>query len=428
MPAIVPNPLPCSIAHRIRIASVISALKRVRPRTPFYELSAHRVPTLWSLYRGLLRDAPGENIRFRVRMLFRKNQHVVKAHTAKEQLVMGYKRDDWRDTKDTQWLESFKRAEQGDIKLQDVLSRYERMIATKREKTTWKMRILEAFNWEAKLRKRPIFKGSFIRPSFENKLLPRLTPQPAHITGMIVRRRIARGRQWEQRETLKSWAHDLRYESLFEYALFKSTRGEAVGAVRPMKGRVLENHADRCAGEIVQLLPKEHLSWAPVYTGRAKANWDEPFVKRQAELKECLMRDISRYRAAPPTGLVLQGKQARQDKVANKTVQRQRERSGEVTTAVIKRRRSAPPAHIRELMTPRQMLTDRAVREASEGGWSGTIKARTGVHMNMPEKWKAEGGWEDEETKKRLDDMEREIRAENERRRNSSQLEVAPLS
>jgi len=33
----------------------------------------------------------GAQIRFRVRMLFKENQHVVKAHDAKEQLVMGYK-------------------------------------------------------------------------------------------------------------------------------------------------------------------------------------------------------------------------------------------------------------------------------------------------------------------------------------------------
>lgn len=407
--SVVPIPLPCSTAHRVRIASVISPLKRVRPRVPFYELSAHRVPTLWSLYRGLLRHAPGENIRFRVRMMFRKNQHVVKAHSAKQQLVMGYK-----------WLESFKRAEQGDIKSRNVLSRYERMIATKREKTAWKMRILEAFSWEAKLRSRPIFKGSFIRPSLDNKLLPRLIPQPAHITGMIVRRRLARERRWEQREILKSWAHDLRCESLFEDALLKSA---TVGAARHMEGRLLGDRANQCAGEV-----KEHLLWAPVYTGGAKSEWGEPFLKRQAELKECMMRDISRYRAAPPAGLILQAKQARREKVANKTIQRQRERSGEVTTATIKRRRSAPPAHVRELMTPRQLLVDRAIREASEGGWSGAVKAHMGVHMHMSEKWKAEGGWEDEDKKKLLDQMEREIRAENERRRKHSKLKAAPFS
>lgn len=137
------------------------------------------------------------------------------------------------------------------------------------------------------------------------------------------------------------------------------------------------------------------------------------------------MRDISRYRAAPPAGLVLQAKQARREKVANKTIQKQRERSGEVTTTTIKRRRSAPPAHVRELMTPRQLLMDRAIREVSEGGWSGAVKAQMGVHMHMPEKWKAEGGWEDEEKKKILDQMEREIQAENERRRKHSKLEAA---
>lgn len=142
-----------------------------------------------------------------------------------------------------------------------------------------------------------------------------------------------------------------------------------------------------------------------------------PFLERLAELKECMSREISRHRSAPSTGLLLQGKQARREKVANKTSQRQRERSGEVTTAIIRRRRSAPPAHVRELMTPRQLLVDRAMREASEGGWSGAVKAHMGVHMHMPEKWKAEGGWEDEEKKKLLDNMEREIRAENERRR-----------
>lgn len=94
---------------------------------------------------------------------------------------------------------------------------------------------------------------------------------------MIVRRRRARERRWEQRETLKSWAHDLRYESLFEYALLKSARGQAVtvGAARHMKGKMLGDHANRSAGEVVQLLREERLSWTPVYTGEAKSQWGE---------------------------------------------------------------------------------------------------------------------------------------------------------
>lgn len=170
------------------------------------------------------------------------------------------------------------------------------MIATKREKEAWKRRIREAFvrvhsvyysprrpltgisqDWEAKLRRRPIFKGSFIRPTMDNKLLPRLIPQPAHITGMILRRRIARERRWEQRDILKSWTQDLRYESLFEYALLKSARGEAVKKATPLRGRVLESHAHRCASEVVEQGREPH-PWTPVYTGRAKTKWGGPYV------------------------------------------------------------------------------------------------------------------------------------------------------
>lgn len=95
---------------------------------------------------------------------------------------------------------------------------------------------------------------------------------------MICRRRIARERRGEQRGILKSWALDLRYEGLFEYALLKSARGEAVMTGLPKKGKSLERHSDRCAGEIAQLISKEDLPWAPVYTGKAKANWGERYI------------------------------------------------------------------------------------------------------------------------------------------------------
>ena len=57
------SPSPHSLQHRANLAQLIRPLKRVRPRVPFWELAAHRIPTLWSLYRGLLRSAPGDNIR-----------------------------------------------------------------------------------------------------------------------------------------------------------------------------------------------------------------------------------------------------------------------------------------------------------------------------------------------------------------------------
>lgn len=49
---------PASVSHRSRLASLISPLRRVLPRVPFWQLKAHRVPVLWGLYRGLLRSAP----------------------------------------------------------------------------------------------------------------------------------------------------------------------------------------------------------------------------------------------------------------------------------------------------------------------------------------------------------------------------------
>lgn len=52
-----------SLAFRANLAKLVSPLRRVRPKRPFYELPAHRIPTLWYLYRGLLRNSPTEDVR-----------------------------------------------------------------------------------------------------------------------------------------------------------------------------------------------------------------------------------------------------------------------------------------------------------------------------------------------------------------------------
>lgn len=51
-----------SPTFRTDLAKLVSPLKRVRPRVPFWQLAVHRIPTL-SLYRGLLRNAVTENVR-----------------------------------------------------------------------------------------------------------------------------------------------------------------------------------------------------------------------------------------------------------------------------------------------------------------------------------------------------------------------------
>lgn len=57
-----PRPSPASLAHRQHIAQTISPLKRVRPHVPFWKLGAHRIPTLWTLYRGLLKHTGNDNV------------------------------------------------------------------------------------------------------------------------------------------------------------------------------------------------------------------------------------------------------------------------------------------------------------------------------------------------------------------------------
>lgn len=52
-----------SLTFRANLARLVSPLRRVRPRVPFYQLAAHRIPTLWTLYRGLLRKAPTDDVR-----------------------------------------------------------------------------------------------------------------------------------------------------------------------------------------------------------------------------------------------------------------------------------------------------------------------------------------------------------------------------
>lgn len=55
-------PSASSLKVRTRIAQEISGLKRTKPNVPFWRLPSHRVPTLWSLYRNLLRAAPSHNV------------------------------------------------------------------------------------------------------------------------------------------------------------------------------------------------------------------------------------------------------------------------------------------------------------------------------------------------------------------------------
>ncbi|KIK93619.1 hypothetical protein PAXRUDRAFT_503286 [Paxillus rubicundulus Ve08.2h10] len=373
----VPPPTASSLAHRAEIARLISPLRRVRPKVPFYDLAAHRIPTLWTLYRGLLRHAERENVKWRIAALFRQNRHTIQAHVAREQLIRGHK-----------WLDMFVRAKQGDARLGVVLDRYDHMIAAKRDKAEFRRLVREALE-QARLRHHPIFKGSFIRPTYYNKLLPRLVPQPASISGMIHKRRIGRNKRFAQKEEVAGWMEDLKMESAFEQALLAEQGGSQDGGKNGGNGK-------------------------RVFSADLDA-WLQPLLRKQRIINTAIKNDYARLYSPYPPALLAAGTQARCLKIQRNTLQRARERRGEIFPSTLKRMRQRPPAHIFEKMTPEQKKIDTIIRGPGEVGYTATVKRRMGVRLKNPELWTLEDGRE--EDWERLDRMEAEVRVETARRR-----------
>jgi hypothetical protein len=75
-------------------------------------------------------------------------------------------------------------------------------------------------------RNRPIFTGGFIRPTLNHVPLPRMKPQPPAISGMIVKRIIARRRRQERTAQFENDLEDLTLEERFEGGLRKVEKAE----------------------------------------------------------------------------------------------------------------------------------------------------------------------------------------------------------
>jgi hypothetical protein len=69
------------------------------------------------------------------------------------------------------------------------------------------------------MRNRAIMTGGYMRPSWFNKPLPRLSPQPIHITMMIASRRKARASRTMRFEQYSEWKEDMKHEARFERLL-----------------------------------------------------------------------------------------------------------------------------------------------------------------------------------------------------------------
>ncbi|KAH0831113.1 hypothetical protein J3R83DRAFT_13679 [Lanmaoa asiatica] len=361
---------PSSLVHRESIARLLTPLRRIRPTVAYYKLAAHRIPTLWTLYRGLQRHAERKNLKWRIRTLFEGKRHTIQAHVAKLQLERAY-----------QWLDKFVRAKQGDAYLQAVLDRYDRMIASRRERREFGRLVREAIEEQARLRTRTIFKGSFIRPTLYNKLLPRLVPQPVSISCMINKRRLRRQRRYEQSVELTEWIKDLEMESVFEKQLRRSG------------GRI-----------------------DPVFSDDPNA-WLQPLRDKLRVIQRANENDYDRLYSDYPPSLLLQGVRARRQKNWYKTRQYARERAGEVFPSTLARMRQGPPAHVLAKMTHEERKADKIVRGPGEVGYTAVVKMSMGRTLNDKELWRLEDGNGERE---RLEKMEEEVREENRRRRSVS--------
>ncbi|KAG6865178.1 hypothetical protein C0991_004621 [Blastosporella zonata] len=332
--------------------------------------------------KGLLREAPSHEIKWRVRMLFRQNQHLTGTDSTKRNLEKGYK-----------YLNAFKKANAGDKHQQAIMQRYSRALDAKSKMEYWNSLARKELAWQAKLANRPIMTGGFLRPTFANRPLPRLKPQPWHITSMIFKRRAAREKRMIALADIQERIQDLNFEAKLEAGAAELAR--KVGAVEPVFA--------------------SHLS-----------EWLEPFKVQQDMIKKTLDRD-QRRRDEPYSKEMLDAiMAARREKVANKTRELQRERGGEILRRTILRQRKGPPAHVLAMLTPEQRKMDKVVRNVSEVGYVAKIKRKLGFKLRNPNAWRAEIGAP--EDKERLGRMVREVLDQSDRRAIEASKKQPPAS
>ncbi|KDR82947.1 hypothetical protein GALMADRAFT_57643 [Galerina marginata CBS 339.88] len=357
-----------SLAFRAKLAQLVSPLRRIRTRTPFFRLAAHRIPTLWSLYRGLLRNSPTEHVKFRVRLLFRENRHLTGVAKTRERLNLAYK-----------YLDFFRKATDGDKHCQDVMLRYSRLIEMKRDKARMTRLMCEELNWLEQRRNQPIMTGSFIRPSLFNVPLPRLKPQP-QATSMIFSKRI-KARQWrhDRKKELEEQLADLAIERQFEEGL------------RRLVG----------------------FSFPTCYSGPAAAEWTQPILDAIEGIKDSQRREQVRAATPYPPELIKSVFEARRERIRNKTREKERERRGEVLKSTLKRQRRGPPAHVLAKWSPERRAMDRVARSLSEVGYVALVKRRLGFKLKDPEAGLELG---EPENRPILDQVVKFIRTENKKR------------
>ncbi|KAI0684931.1 hypothetical protein BC835DRAFT_1387032 [Cytidiella melzeri] len=371
---------------RARLAPLVSPLRRVTPRVPFWHLAAHRLPTLWSLYRGLLRAAPSNEIRRQVSARFRQKRHLTSPHQTKTEMLKAYR-----------LLDVCHLAKTGNAHAKTLLSRYSGLILAREEKEKWMRAALDAKREMDWLRNRPIVTGYF-RPSLYNKPLPRLKPQPAHISMMIRKRRRNRATRAEQYAQSEEWRGFALREVDFE---------------RKLSQEVLRTGNDD-AGKENSNETSTQPPFEPHWLGEIEA-WNMHMREHQRWLRQTFTADAERLFSSFSPRLIECVAAARREKVLNKIRERQREMKGEVLKRTIERARRGLPAWLLHRMSPKKIkLVSVAKSSISEVGYIGHAKKTLGWKVKE-DPWRMEDGPEDDQ--ERLSVVETEIKNENQRRR-----------
>lgn len=192
--------------------------------TPAQLLSEqHRIPVLWSLYRPLLRLAPDDQLAAHIKRAFRRTRSIQNLAKIKANLAEGYSvrlsrlpalsstaRAELPHVRTPQILADFDRIRAGDLSTQSRFATLSAHIARSQPAPPLPARAPP---------KHPTLTCGVLFSTPYNPPLPRLKPQPEHISMLIFARRKAIQRRWDRFAVAVERAAEAREETAFERRL-----------------------------------------------------------------------------------------------------------------------------------------------------------------------------------------------------------------
>lgn len=140
---------------------------------------------------------------------------------------------------------------------------------------------------------------------------------------------------------------------------------------------------------------------------------EQPILQSLQDITKSNSLDFARAKTPYRPELVAAVLEARRRKIRNKTLEKDRERRGEVLKSTLKRQRKGPPAHILAKMSPECREMDKVSRSLSEVGYVALVKRRLGFKLKDPEAGLELG---EKENRPLLDQATAFVRAENQRK------------